>query len=110
MKKEDIAEALGSSRTVAMENNKLDGPLTYLKLIREASTRISIKIGRPTDVRDTKYHNIPLTDEVWEELRQKAKIIPGKRTLSASHLASFLIEEGLRRLDAEVQKYGLESN
>lgn len=108
MKKDEIKEILGSDRVVEVQTKKLDGPLTYLNLLRETHARIATKVGRPTDIKETRYHNIPLTEETWEQLKEKAKMIPGKKTLSASHLASFLVEEGLKRLDEEIGKYDLE--
>lgn len=111
MKKKEIATLLGSNKPIPVENKKLDGPLTYLNLIREVETRLQPKrVGRPSDVKETKYHNIPLTSEVWGNLNKKAKLIPGKKTLSASQLAAFLIEDGLKKLDSELKGYGMEKN
>lgn len=107
MKKNEIAEILGSNRVIKLEGQKLAGPLTYLNLIREVNRRIASKVGRPSDILATKYHNIPLTDEVWKKLQQKTKMIPSKKTLSTSHLATLLIEEGLKRLEAEIDQYNL---
>ncbi|MEW6571352.1 MAG: hypothetical protein AB1390_09295 [Nitrospirota bacterium] len=107
MEKNEIKEALGSNRVIEMETKKLDGPLTYLNLLRKVHARMSTTVGRPTDIKDTRYHNIPLTDETWEQLKEKARMIPGKKTISASHLATFLIEEGLKKLDEEIEKYDL---
>ena len=107
MKKNEITKVLGSNRVTKLEDQKLAGPLTYLHLIREVNSRIADKIGRPSDVKDTKYHNIPLTDEVWKKLRQMTKMIPSKKTLSASQLGTFLIEDGVKRLEEEIDKYNL---
>lgn len=107
MEKEEIKEVLGSNHVIEMGTKKLDGPLTYLNLLREVHARMSTTVGRPTDIKDTRYHNIPLTEETWEQLKKKARMIPGKKTISASHLATFLIEEGLKKLDEEIEKYDL---
>jgi len=108
MKKKDISKILGSQKAVPLETQNLDGPLKYLALIREVNTRIKSKVGSPSDSKKTRYHNIPLTDKVWKKLNQKAKMVPGKKTLSASQLAAFLIEHGLKDLEAEMKKYHLE--
>lgn len=107
MKKKQIAKILGSHKPITLKTKKLDGPLTYLNLIREVNTRLQGKVGRPSDIKETRYHNIPLTAEVWGNLNKKAKLIPSKKTLAASQLAAFLIEEGLKRLDNEIKDYGM---
>ena len=35
MNKEDITQSLGSDKVVSLKTKKLDGPLTYLQLIKE---------------------------------------------------------------------------
>lgn len=108
MKKKDIAQALGSSHTMSLKTKQLPGPLTYLNMIREVNARLKSKSGRPSDVKRTKYHNIPLTLKTWKQLVKIAKAIPSKRTVAPSQLACFLIEEGLGRLGKEMKEFKME--
>lgn len=108
MKKKDIAKELGSSHTMSLKTKNLSGPLTYLNLIREVNTRLKSKAGRPSDVKRTKYHNIPLTPQTWKQLARIAKTIPSRRSVAPSQLACFLIEEGLNRLSKEMKEFKME--
>jgi hypothetical protein len=107
MKTKEIAQTLGSDHVIKLKTQNLEGPFTYLSLIKEVNLRIAPKVGRPTDIKDTAYHNIPLTEEIWKKLKQRAKMIPGKKTLPTAYLAAFLIEQGLERLEQEIEKYDL---
>lgn len=100
-KREDrIAEALGASRVVELEQPASGGPLDLLALRHEVSERIRSTGGRPTDPAWTLARQVPFKTESWERLQDLAEEIgTGGRRVGAAQLAALLVESGLEEVE-----------
>ncbi len=95
-----IAEALGASRVVELDQRSSGGPLDLLGLRHEVSRRIRSTGGRPTDPAWTLARQVPFKEESWERLRDLAEEIgAGGRRVGAAQLAALLVESGLEDIE-----------
>src|ERR1700690_2298822 len=103
MKVEDkarLAEGLGASRVVEVDQGKIGGPLDMLALREEFNERLQSSGGRPTDPSWKVSRQVPFKEESWSRLQDIASEVGGSgRRVGPAQVAALLIENSLEELD-----------
>jgi len=114
MKKEDrarIAAALGASRVVEVDREKIGGPLDLLALREELKQRLRSSGGRPTDPAWTVSRQVPFKEDSWTRLQELASEVGvAGRRVGPAQVAALLIESGLDEADQAHWKEALETS
>ena len=104
---DEIAEALGADRVVALERLPSGGPLDLLELRAEVGRRLRSTGGRPTDPDWNVRRLVPFRREGWNDLERLAERFGREgQHVSPGQLAAVLIERGLeslRQADGQVE-------
>jgi DNA-binding transcriptional MerR regulator len=100
--KKQIAEALGASRVVDLDQKKIRSPLDMLALRRDFDSRLRSSGGRPTDPAWTVSRQVPFKSESWTRLKDLASEVglEGPR-VGPAQVAALLIENSLEQLEEE---------
>ena len=94
--REEIAKALGASRTIRLRSRGSGGPLEWLALAQTLQGRLVSRGGRPSDPHwDTK-RLVPFSRKTWERLSDEAEELSAHgRKVGPAQLAAIFIEERL---------------
>lgn len=99
---ERVAEIIGASRAVPLENLPAQGPLDLLALRREVQERLRSDGGRPTDPAWSITRSIRFKPEDWRRLEVLAERVSAPpRRVGPGQLAAILLERALRDIDTE---------
>lgn len=105
MKREDknkIAQALGASRVIDLEQKSLRGPLDLLALREEFKQRLRSTGGRPTDPSWTVSRQVPFKEDSWVRLQDLASEVGvAGRRVGPAQVAALLIENSLDEFEEE---------
>jgi hypothetical protein len=103
MKTEDkarLAEELGASRVVEVDQRRIGGPLDMLALREEFSERLQSSGGRPTDPSWRVSRQVPFKEESWSRLQEIAgEVGVSGRRVGPAQVAALLIENSLEELE-----------
>ena len=95
-KPERLAEALGASRVVKLDQQG-SGPLGWLNLAQTLKERFVSTGGRPSDPEwDTK-RLVPFRSKTWQRLSKQARVMSAHgRKVGPAQLAAIIIEKQLQ--------------
>ena len=91
----DFAEALGASRSFAVESGA-HGPFGAAALLRELRDRLVSRGGRPSDPAPTIRRLVPVRRQVWKDLQRHADMLSRHGgPVSPGQLAAILLEKSI---------------